>query len=659
MEGSRAGHGGGAAAPAASLLVGVMGHVDHGKTALVRALTGTDTDRLREEKARGISIALGFALLRAGGAEIDLVDMPGHERFVRTMIAGASGIEAALIVVSAAEGVRRQTREHLEIAGLLGLCRGVVAVAQCDRATEEAAAAAGAEALSCARACGFGPMEVVRTSALAGEGLEALAAALARLAHAAPPRAEHGLFQLPLDRAFALPGIGPVATGTLRRGRLAAGEEAELLPGGCRVRLRSLQMHGRAVAAAGPGRRVAAGLRGVGLAALRRGRVLATPGAAREAAWLDVRLSLLASAPRPLGNGAVLRLLTGTQEASARLRLPGGGALPPGGTVLAQLLCVPPVAAMAGDGFVLRRPSPPLTVGGGTILDLPPAPRRPRAQAAAEPRLRAAAGGDWAGATRLLLRELGLAGAAPPALAPRLGHAPARLRAWALEGGARALPDGTLVDGEAWRSGLAALRGALAAFHAARPMEPGMRPEALLAALPRGAAAPVAGALLGALLAEGAAARAAGGLIRAASHDPARALGGDDRALVQAMEALFREAGLAPPDTAAAVAGDPRRLQALRLLLGSGVLVRATDRVQGRSLLFHREALAQAQRRIAEALAGPEGFAAREAGALLGISRKFSIPLLEHLDAIRFTRRVGDRRFVQAAEAPGAASARP
>ena len=306
-----------------------------------------------------------------------------------------------------------------------------------------------------------------------------------------------------------------------------------------------------------------------------------------------------------------------------------------------QLRCDPPVVAMAGDGFVLRLPSPSRSIGGGVILD-PGAARRRRADHAALPRLEAAAAGDWAAATLGLLRECGGEGAQPRALVPRLGHAAARLRGWALAGGAREVADGTLLHPAAWAAMLAGLRAALAAFHAAQPMAAGMRPEALRAALPAG----VPDAVAAALVAAGGFEREHG-LLRLPGFDPVRAMAADGRDLTLGLATLFRRAGLSPPDAAEVVAGDRQRAEALRFLLQRGVLVRAVDAVQHRFILFHRDAVAEAQRRLAEALARPEGFTAGEAGALLGISRKFSIPLLEHLDALRFTRRAGDRRFIE------------
>ena len=259
-------------------------------------------------------------------------------------------------------------------------------------------------------------------------------------------------------------------------------------------------------------------LRGVEIGALSRGMVLASPGAARPGEWLDARLAVLASAPAPVPDGATLRLLTGTMEVAARLRLPAGGALAPGDVALVQLRCDPPVAAMAGDGFVLRLASPSRSIGGGVILD-PGAVRRRRADLAARPRLEAAAAADWAAATLGLLRECGGAGARPQALVPRLGQAAARLRGWALAGGAREVADGTLLHPAAWDGMLAGLRATLGAFHAAQPMAAGMRPEALRATLPAGVPEAVAAALLA-----DAGFDREHGLLRLPGFDPVRAM---------------------------------------------------------------------------------------------------------------------------------------
>ena len=273
----------------------MIGHVDHGKTALVRALTGTETDRLAEERRRGISIVLGFAYLEVPGRGVlDLVDVPGHERFVRAMVAGATGIGAVLLVVAANEGARPQTLEHLAIARLLGVRRGVVAVTKADLVSpEEAEAAATAAGRLAAEVGGLSGARVVLTSAVTGRGVGELRAALADLLASTPEPEDEGFFHLPVDRAFAVAGFGAVVTGTLRRGTIAAGDEVELLPAGLRARVRGLQVHGLPVERAGPGRRVAVNLRGLKAADLSPGWSLATPGMVARARWLDVELRLL------------------------------------------------------------------------------------------------------------------------------------------------------------------------------------------------------------------------------------------------------------------------------------------------------------------------------------------------------------------------------
>ncbi|WP_343894789.1 GTP-binding protein, partial [Craurococcus roseus] len=361
-------------------LIGVLGHVDHGKTALVRALTGTDTDRLPEEKARGISIALGFARLEAPcGAEVELVDAPGHERFVRAMVAGATAVDSALLVVDAREGARAQTAEHAEVAALLGVCRGVVAVARRDLADAEQALAAAEGARALLARLGLGAdWPVVETSAATGEGVAELAAALGGLAREETP-GEGGEAWLPLDRAFALAGAGVVATGALRRGRLSVGDSVEVLPRGLRASVRGIHSHGRALERVGPGRRVAVALRGVERRDVAPGDALAAPGLGLAAsALLDARVAVLASAPRALARGEPLRLLIGTREVGARLRPLGRDRVEPGEEAVAQLALDAPVAVPARERFVLRLPSPPAREGGGEVLDPSPLRRRLR-----------------------------------------------------------------------------------------------------------------------------------------------------------------------------------------------------------------------------------------------------------------------------------------
>ncbi|MDE4912395.1 selenocysteine-specific translation elongation factor [Methylobacterium sp. 092160098-2] len=632
-----------------TLLVGVIGHVDHGKTALVRALTGVETDRLKEERARGVSIVPGFALLASDRGEIDLVDLPGHERFVRAMISGATGMRAVLLAVDAHEGIKPQTVEHLEIARLIGVRRGVLALTKADLATPETVAARAAEIAAAAARAGIAAGPVIATSTVTGAGLPELSAALSGLLDETEPGRDDGFPYLPVDRVFSRPGFGTVVTGTLRRGPLAVGDTVEIAPGGRTAVVRGLQIHGRAVERAEPGRRTAVALRGIDLDEVARGQALSPPGLLAPSAWLDVTITAAAGADA-LAGGSACRLLFGTTEVEARLRLLDRDALEPGASTQAQLHLGEPVAVPAREPFVLRLDSPSVTVAGGRILD--PASRRRRRH---DPRvmadLAALAAGHAGEAITVRLGQLGAAGAPLTELARIAGIAPERARQILSEAGARAIGD-RYIGAAAFAALRSGTLAALAHHHRDNPMDHGIALERLARAL----ALPetVTGAVLRDLAAAGAVAQA-GALWRRAEFDPAR----NESEAARRLEQVFRRAGLSPPDEAEAIGRDVRRREALTYLVGAGTVIRAVDRVQRRAVLFHREAVATAKTRLVEAF--PEagtpdmGFLAREAGATLGISRKFSIPLLEHLDATGFTRRAGDRRVIVALEPARAA----
>jgi selenocysteine-specific elongation factor len=624
-----------------TLLVGVIGHVDHGKTALVRALTGIETDRLKEEQARGVSIVPGFALLSGEAGEIDLVDLPGHERFVRAMVSGATGMRAVLLAVDANEGIKPQTVEHLEIARLIGVRRGVLALTKADLASPETIRTRSAEIAAAAARAGLETGPVIATSTLTGIGVPALSAALLGLLAEAGPGTDDGFPYLPVDRVFTRAGFGTVVTGTLRRGRLAVGDTVSIVPGGRSAVVRGLQIHGRPVEEAEPGRRTAVALRGVGLDEIDRGQALSLPDLHVPTRWLDVAITAAASTPAALADGLACRLLFGTTEAEARLRLLDRPALEPGATAQAQLYLAEPVAVPAREPFVLRLDSPAATVAGGRILD--PASRRRRRN---DPRvtadLAAIAAGRPAEALTVRLGQSGATGASLAELARLAGSTPERVRRLLVAAGAREIGE-RFVGAPAFSALRTGTLGALAQFHRDRPMDQGAALDqvARSLALPE----PVAGAVLRDLAATGEVAQA-GTLWRRADFDPAR----NETEAVKRLEQSFRRAGLNPPDEAEAVGRDIRRREALNYLIASGTVIRAVDRVQRRAVLFHREAVMDARARLLDAFPGAAdaegGFLAREAGAALGISRKFSIPLLEHLDATGFTRRAGDKRII-------------
>jgi selenocysteine-specific elongation factor len=613
------------------LVVGVIGHVDHGKTALVRALTGMETDRLPEEKRRGISIALGFAHLALPGGGIDFIDMPGHEKFVRTMVAGATGLDAVLLAVAANEGIKPQTVEHLDIAGLLGIGRAVIAVTKADLAAPRVSAVL-ADAVVLTRKAGLAVVGTSGTSVVDGAGIGALRAMLLSALAAGRDAADDGVPYLPVDRAFSVAGHGTVVTGTLRRGALAVSDPVELVPAERAVRLRGLQVHGARVAHARPGQRVAVNLRDVALADVPRGVAVAAPGLLTPSDWLSVSLRTVDTAP-VLANGARLMLLVGTEEVEARLRLLEGDEAAPGCETLAQLRVARPVAVPAREAFVLRRASPPGTVGGGRILD-PAAVRLRRRAPGVLARLRTLAAADAAGIVRFAVAEADAAGVTIGQLGRLAGLSPARVGA-VLHGMTVHRGEGGLVVDEAALARVeAAVLGALEAAPA------GMAATGLAGRVAEASAA-VVEAAVARLVRMGAVRRVGGsvGLARTAAR-----LADQEGEAARRLAHALRLGGLTPPEPASlAPAPVARRLVAQ--LIRAGVLVRAPDPAQGRVIIFHQEAVAEARRRLAPLLA-PPGLLVKDAGAALGISRKYSVPLLEHFDAIKFTRRVADRRVL-------------
>ncbi|HET7172282.1 MAG TPA: selenocysteine-specific translation elongation factor [Gaiellales bacterium] len=369
------------------LTLGTAGHIDHGKTALVAALTGVDTDRLPQEKARGISIELGYAPLELpSGRHLSVVDVPGHERFIRAMVAGATGIDLFLLVVAADDGVMPQTREHAAIVRLLGIPAGVVALTKRDLVEDEGAELARLEIAELLDGGPYAGSEVVEVSARTGAGLDELRVALDRVAGAAASRPADGPVRLPVDRSFSLRGIGTVVTGTLWSGTVAAGDRVAILPGGREARVRSVQVHDRPAERAAAGQRVALALVGVERAQARRGHVVATPAAFAETYRLEADLHVLDSAPRALRNGDPVMVHHGTAEIPARVAVRGGGELAPGTGGRVQLRLRARTVAAAGDHVVVRLTGPAMTVAGGVVTDpSPPRVRRAAPPPAAEP----------------------------------------------------------------------------------------------------------------------------------------------------------------------------------------------------------------------------------------------------------------------------------
>ncbi len=625
------------------LVLGVIGHVDHGKTALVRALTGEDTDRLAEEKQRGISIALGFAHLQVGsGSGIDLIDMPGHERFVRTMIAGATGIDAVLLVVAANEGVKPQTLEHVNIAGLLGLRRAVVAISKTDLVAPEHAAEVADTVVRLLARVGLEPLPPVMTAALRETGTDALRQALTALAANQRPRPADGMTFLPIDRAFTVPGHGPVVTGTLRGAGVTTGDTLELLPLHRTVRVRGVQVHRARVDTAMPGQRVAVNLRDVEIAELNRGMVLAAPDTLALTDSLTICIRSVDGTP-PLKSGARLRAMLGTHELDVRLRLLDRDVLEGGHSGFAQLRCLEPVALPAGEHLVLRLASPPCTVAGGKVLETGVQRQRrncPRTLQRLEelrtlpPAQMIAAEASRAGPAGITLRRLSqLCALAQPRIAELL----------------QALP--FIITRSGWvirKADMDSLLKRIPPLLA--PHATGLSHDELLSAVP-GTGAAVLNEALDRLAGRGVITRRGNQLLVPRPQEEQAQARTEAKLAGQIAETL-RRGGLTPPNPSEIVK-DLKSKRAVDRLLRESVVVRAVDRAKGREILFHRDAIEDAQRRLAPLLERVPGLLVTEIGAVLGISRKYSMPLLDHLDTIHFTLRIDDRRIRGMIASPG------
>jgi selenocysteine-specific elongation factor len=625
-------------------VIGTAGHIDHGKTALVRALTGIDADRLPEEKRRGITIDLGFAHAEWEGVRVSFVDVPGHERFVRNMLAGAGGIDAVLLVVAADESVMPQTREHFEIVRLLGLERGIIAVTKIDRAPGELAAVTAEDVAELVRGSFLEGAPVVPVSSRTGEGIDRLRAALLDLARPDREAARAArAARLPIDRAFLVAGFGPVVTGSLVSGTISREQKLELLPERKTVRVRRLEVHGREVSEARAGERVSANLGGVELSDLTRGKGLATPGAFAVGALLTVRVDLLPGA-RPVRSGDRFFFHHFSTEARARLRLISVRELPPGGSSLAQLRLSAPVAAAPGDRFVLRRLSPVETVGGGEVLDAgwPAVSRRRPGETERLARLET---GDLAARALLWIEQTRELGASEEELGTRAGLGPTEVRE-ALAGevaagrvhALRRSPDRYISESALAKLGARA-SAEIEAFLASSGTSIGMPRSTLLSRLLPGAEPRWAEAIESAL--------ASRGVFRIAGEEarpPGREdLAPDDRDLSERIVACFRERGLDPPspsEVAEIVHHRPKVVEGL-----IGYLVKKGDlvRLPG-GWLIAREAVEGVVRRLRTS--GRPSFEVPEFKQMFGLTRRLAIPLLEHLDGAKVTRRVGDRREI-------------
>jgi selenocysteine-specific elongation factor len=640
------------------LILGTAGHIDHGKTALCRALTGIDTDRLPEEKARGITIELGFAPLDLpDGTRLGVVDVPGHEGLVRTMVAGAAGIDLLLLVVAADEGVMPQTREHLAICQLLGITDAVVALTKRDIVDAEIADLAEEEITELLAATPLAGAPILRVSSLTGEGIDALRAALAARAAATEARTPRaGPPRLPIDRSFEMRGFGPVVTGTLVGGALETGETVALLPGDRRARIRGLQCHGSAVERAEPGVRCAVNLQGVAQDDLARGLVLTRPDAVAPTRTFDARVDWLAEAPA-VDDPTPVSVLSGTCERLARIAPIGAPTLAPGSSGFARIHLDAPMVLLPGDRFVLRgfaRTAIGATQGGGTVLDVNP-PHRRRSDPELVVELETLSHRDAETDVVVRVRRAGLAGAERGALTRETGRPPeeiagaiaaARERGGVLVAGSRVLATDILARLEQ------RLLDTLDAYHLDEPLRPGMPAAALRGALPDNVPHAAAELALERLAAAGAIV-AEGDHVRLAHHRPT--LDPASAAAREKIVALLTDAALEAPalrDIAAHVSlGEPILRDLLAHLEREGQLVRAPG-----DLWFEATAVEALRERVRRHFDEHDALDTKAYKALVGTTRRTAVPLMELLDAERLTVRRGEVRKLRVSAQPASGS---
>jgi len=620
-----------------NIIVGTAGHIDHGKTALVKALTGIDADRLEEEKRRGITIDLGFAHLPlTPSLRLGFVDVPGHERFVKNMLAGVGGIDLVLFVIAADESIKPQTREHFDICRLLGIPRGIIALTKADLVDPEILDLVRLEVEELTAGSFLQGAPMIAVSSVTGAGLEELRQELAHQANETSEKSAEGHFRLPIDRVFSMRGFGTVVTGTLIAGAVAREQEVEVYPLGRRLRVRGLQVHGAAADRATAGQRTAVNLADVEPAELVRGNVLSEPGRFQTVRLLDCRLDLLPSA-KPLKHRAPVHFHCGTAEIESEVRLlEDRQAMRPGASSYVRIVLRDPALVLPGDRFIIRMFSPVVTIGGGVVVDIGGV--RYRRGENISSRLDILGGTGVAARVALLVKEAPF-GMGWAQLIARTGLLEGDLAAAARKSSLVSIsqPQPWYVDRSWFQAARARVAKALREFHLKNPLLPGMAKQDL-----RSREFPNAPPfLLDALLADSKEMAAEGDLVRLRAHQIV--LKEEEAQARLAIEQAFEKAGLATPPVAEVLARsgiEPGRARTLlQILLREHRLVRVSE-----DLVFHRSALDNLRQMLASHKA--TRFTVSAFKDWTGISRKYAIPLLEYLDRERVTRREGELRLV-------------
>ena len=627
-----------------SIIVGTAGHIDHGKTALVKALTGIDADRLAEEKRRGITIDLGFAHLEltdSSGEKLrfGFVDVPGHERFVRNMLAGVGGIDVVLLVIAADEGIKPQTREHFDICRLLSVQHGITVLTKCDLVARETLEVARMEVEEFVRGSFLEKSLIIPVSAISGAGLEQLKQELVREANEVTARDSTAITRLPIDRVFTIKGFGTVVTGTLIAGTIRKEDELQLFPSGKRVRVRGVQVHGQKADTAVAGERTALNLTGIEKDELARGMMLAPPSLLHVTSNIDVKLSLLATA-KPLKSGARVHFHAFTSETIATVNLYRGKDLKPGQEEFARLRLSAPVLPIPGDRFILRQFSPIVTIGGGMVLDATPLKRPARAARVDFLKIQAESAAKPALLARIGRREHGLR---MDDLAAETGQTKENIGAAIndfVESDAVAKFGDLLIERLTLVHLADKVQRSVADFHARNPLVAGISKQALRDQ--SGFPETTLDATLAFLMA-GKKLVVTADLI----HLPGRGvvMKDDEAQSREIIEQAFASAGLKVPALKDVLAGlkiDKARAQKIvTLLLREKILIKISD-----DLVFHQTSLVELRRKLAAEKSRSPKLDVGRFKDLTSVSRKYAIPLLEYLDRERVTKRVGDGRVI-------------
>ncbi len=635
-----------------SIIIGTAGHIDHGKSALVRALTGTDPDRLPEEKKRGITIDLGFADLQLGDLRIGFVDVPGHERFVKNMLAGAHGIDLLALVIAADEGVMPQTREHFDICRLLGIQAGVVVITKSDLVDEEMLALVEDDAKELVNGSFLENAPVVAVSSRNGSGLDELRKQIQRLAKTVPFRSAELVMRLPIDRAFTMKGFGPVVTGTLISGEIVEGAELELLPKQSAIRVRGLQVHGKTVQKGEPGQRTAVNVAGVDVDQLERGMVIAEPRTLTPTQIIDMRLEVLPHASRGVRTRSRVRLHIGAAEVLARVRvLEEEAEISPGHSGLAQLRLEMPVVAVHGDRFIVRSYSPSETIAGGIVLDALATKHRGKVIEKTRVRLKRLESTNRVEKIAALVDASMLQGSRFEMLVAATGWKREVLKEVISQAEATKViieAGGVYLSPQGFDRLSKSVLDELASHHKREPLARGILRETLREKVFAHSSADLFGGVLAKLEASKQIVSEKD-IVRAASHRVG--LSDDELKLKHAIEQSFIDAGVETPtiDEALTRAGvtaptksHGRRI--LQLLIDDKTLIKVHN-----ELLMHKTVVEKVKNRLLQYGTEHEPERLIDVAAfkdLVGVSRKYAIPLLEYFDRERVTRRAGDKRLI-------------